>query len=178
MAVTTTGSFTLDCKATWLQRTVLNDGTSLVDSNSHDASVTAAYGAATDQCDTLWHDERTIAAGANDDLDLTSLTRAFANGTVASNFARVKLIHIDLYAGASGDKLVLDSSVTNGYLGPFNGSATSQLAIGPGSTDGPTVLSNMRDGFGLTTTSNKVLRVKNPGANPVTYTIAIFGTSA
>ena len=89
-----------------------------------------ASGTAADEADRIWSDQRTLAAGANDDLDLTALTHSLFGSTVTIDFARVKAILIVHTSTTSGEKLSLDSSVTNGFTGPFAGSATSQLEIG------------------------------------------------
>lgn len=179
MAATTTGSVSVECKTTLYQRTTLNDKSNIVDNCTIDPKTSAAYGTAVDQCDVTWHDLRTVAAGATDSLDLTNLPQQAQGGaTIYKNFARVKVIQIDYQNGVSGDKLVLDGSATNAYLGPFNGVATAQIAIGPGNPDGQFVTSNLRDGFGLTTATNKILSIKNPGANAITYAIGLAGTSA
>jgi hypothetical protein len=97
-------------------------------------------------------------------------------GSVLSiGFAKVKALLIVNAATTAGDKLRLDSSVANGFRTPFAGSAASLLEIGP---DSPLLLASKKDGWTVTAGTGDILRIHNPGANPVTYKIAIVGTSA
>jgi hypothetical protein len=49
-----------------------------------------ADGTAADQADKIWHDSRTLASGASDDLDLNALTNTIFGSTVTINMAKVK----------------------------------------------------------------------------------------
>jgi hypothetical protein len=40
------------------------------------------------------------------------------------------------------------------------------------------LLSNKKDGWTVTAGTGDILRIRNPGANPITYQVAIVGTSA
>lgn len=133
-----------------------------------------ASGTAADQADRLWSDERTVASGANDDLDLTALAHSIFGSSVSINFARVKAILIIHTSTTAGEKLNLDSSVTNGFTGPFAGSATSKLEIG---ADSASLVASKKDGW-ATASNNKVLRIHNAGALSATYQIVVLGTSA
>ena len=86
--------------------------------------------AAADQADTIWSDQRTVAAGTSDSLDLTNLTHTLFGSTLAIDLASVKAIFIVNTSTTSGDLLRLDSSVANGCTAPFGGSATSLVEIG------------------------------------------------
>jgi hypothetical protein len=132
-------------------------------------------GTAADQADKLWHDQRTVAAGANDDLDLTALVNTIFGSTVTMHLAKVKALLIVNLSTAAGDELRLDSSVANAFTAPFNGSATSQVEIG---ADSALLLSNKKDGWTVTAATGDILRVRNPGPNAITYQIALVGTSA
>jgi hypothetical protein len=135
---------------------------------------TLASGTAADEADRIWSDERTLAAGANDDLNLTALAHAVFGSTVSINLARVKAILIVHTSTTAGEKLQLDSSVVNGFTGPFAGSATSKLEIG---ADSAALLASKKDGW-ATASNNKVLRIHNAGSSPATYRIVVLGTSA
>lgn len=135
---------------------------------------TLASGTAADEADLIWSDQRTLAAGANDDLDLTALARALFGSTVTIDLARVKVILIVHTSTTAGEKLQLDSSVTNGFTGPFAGSATSKLEIG---ADSAALLASKKDGW-ATASNNKILRIHNAGALSATYKMVVLGTSA
>lgn len=165
---------TLKVSASWINRESL-DLASFSDQGEISYSKDIASGTGVDQCDRSWSDTRTLGSSSNDDLDLTALTSSVFGDSITTNFAKVKEIVIVVLSTTTGDKLKLDSSVTNAYLGPFDSSTTSKLVIGP---DSPCVLSNKKDGFGATSGTNKVLRINNPGATSVQYQIFISGTSA
>ena len=131
-------------------------------------------GAAADQADTIWSDQRTIAASAHDDLDLTNLTHTLFGSTLAIDLASVKAILLINTSTTAGDLLRLDSSVTNACTAPFGGSATSLVEIG---ADSSLLLSSKKDGWTVDS-SHKVLRVVNPSADSITYSIVILGTSS
>jgi hypothetical protein len=135
---------------------------------------TLSSGTAADQADRIWSDQRTLAAGANDDLDLTALAHSVFGSTVTIDLARVKAILIIHTSTTAGEKLWIDSSVANGFTGAFAGSATSKLEIG---ADSATLLASKKDGW-ATGSGNKVLRIHNAGANTAVYNIVVLGTSA
>lgn len=131
-------------------------------------------GTAADLADRIWSDERAVASGANDDLDLTALTHSLFGSTVSINFARVKAILIIHTSTTAGEKVNLDSSVTNGFTGPFAASATSKLEIG---ADSAALLASKKDGW-ATASNNKILRIHNGGSHTAMYRIVVLGTSA
>ena len=150
------------------------DLSSVTDQATIEFLKTIANGTSVDQADILWHDSRSVASGGNDDLDLTALTRSIFSNTVTTNFVKVKAILIIHTSTTTGEKLNLDSSVTNGFTGPFESSITSKASVG---ADSPLLLASLKDGW-ATGGSNKVLRVHNGGAASATYKIFILGTSA
>lgn len=140
------------------------------------SSGTIEDGVAVDTCDVRWYSgTRTILAGANDDLDLTALTKTIFGGTLTTTFAKVKAILIVNLSTTTGEVLVLRANVANAFLGPFDGITTVRLVIGP---DSPTLLASKKDGWAVTNGSADVLRINNPGATSISYKIAILGTSA
>lgn len=158
----------------WLFQDAI-DLTTIADSSKLEYARSLADGTAADQADKLWHDERTVAGGANDDLDLTALVNTVFGSTLTINLAKVKALLLVNTSTTAGDELRLDSAVANGFRSPFNGSATSQLEIG---ADSALLLSNKKDGWAVTGGTGDILRIHNPGANPITYRIAVIGTSA
>jgi hypothetical protein len=167
-------SVELKASLAWLFQDVI-DLTTISDSSKLDYSKSLADGVGDDQADKLWGDERTVAAGANDDLDLTALVNTIFGSAVTMSLAKVKALLIVNLATTAGDELRIDSSVANAWKAPFNGSATSQVEIGP---DSALLLSNKKDGWAVTAGTGDVLRIANPGANPITYRIVVVGTSS
>lgn len=165
---------TIRASINWTFREAL-DLSNVNDAATLEYSKDCADGTSADQCDKIWHDQRVITTGANDDLDLTALTNSIFGSTVTINFVKVKSILIVNTSTTAGDELKLDSSVTNGFLGPFNGSNTSKIEIGP---DSACLLSSKKDGWAVTAGTGDILRINNPNAGSVTYKIVIVGTSA
>lgn len=169
-------TLTADLKASlnWLNQETL-DLSTVNDSAKLDYSKSLANGTAVDLADRIWHDERTITTGANDDLDLTALARTLYGVSSPVALVKLKVLMIVVLSTVTGDKLKLDSSVTNGYVGPFDGSAASKVVVG---ADSPLILANKKDGFGAVSGTNKIIRITNPGATSVLYRIVLIGTSA
>src|SRR5688572_4302932 len=92
----------VDIKASlvWLFQDAI-DLTVVSDSSKLEYAESLADGTAADQADKLWHDQRTVAAGANDDLDLTALVNTIFGSTVTINLVKVKaLLIVNLSATA------------------------------------------------------------------------------
>jgi hypothetical protein len=166
-------SLTLQAAIRWANVSSL-DLSNVQDTSTLEYSEGIVNGTAVDQADKLWHDKRTITAGANDDLDLTALVNTIFGSTVTTSFAKVKGILIINTSTTTGDVLRIDTSVTHGFT-KITGSATGKIEVGP---DSAQLLANKKDGWAVTDSSNDVLRINNPGANPIDYEIVIFGTSA
>jgi hypothetical protein len=134
-----------------------------------------ADGLGADQADKVWHDARSVASGANDDLDLTALAVGLFGGSVTIAFAKVKALLIVNLSTTAGEELVLDGTAPNAFLGPLAGAA-GKIEIGP---DSALFLSSKKDGWTVTAGTGDVVRVRNPAsAAPVNYKIVIVGTSA
>jgi hypothetical protein len=133
---------------------------------------TLASGTAADEADRVWSDQRTLAAGSNDDLDLTALSHSIFGASLAINFARVKAILIVHTSTVSGEKLWIDPSVTNGFTGATAGT-TGKIEIG---ADSAVLLASKKDGW-ATGSSDKILRIHNAGAQTAIYNIVVLGTS-
>ena len=132
-------------------------------------------GSAADQADTIWSDQRTVAASGHDDLDLTNLTHTLFGSTLTIDLASVKAILLINTSTTSNDRLRLGfGPVANACTAPFGGSATSKVEIG---ADSALLLSSKKDGWTVDST-HKILRVVNPSADSITYSIVILGTSS
>lgn len=145
------------------------------DAASLEFNKSLADGTAVDTADKVWHDTRSITAGANDDLDMTALTHSIFGSTVTISFAKIKAILIVNNSTTSGDELRIDTSVAAALLTPFASSATTKVEIG---ADSALLLSSKKDGWAVTNTTADIIRIHNPNAGTVSYSIVIIGTSA
>lgn len=166
-------STTVMAEFSWSFREGLDLG-NVIDSAKLQFSKTLADGTAIDTADKIWHDTRSILTTANDDLDLTALTHSIFGSTVTINLAKVKGILIVNNDTDTGDELVIRADATNGFTGWCNGITTSRLWLGP---DSAWLWTSKKDGV-ATSGTDKVLRINNPNAGTVSYSIAIVGTSA
>lgn len=124
------------------------------------------------QADVIWSDTRTLAASANEDLDLAgTLAGAFGN----SVFVRVKALIVTADAGNTNNVVVGGAAATQ-WVGPF-GAATHTLAIQPG--NGFCITASGATGWAVGAGASDLLRIANSGAGtPVTYSIVVVGASA
>lgn len=130
-------------------------------------------GAAINQADRMFSDQRTIAASGTDDLDLTGTALQDALGGNLA-LARVKLIAVYAAAGNTNN-VVIGAAAANQFVGPF-GAATHMVALPPNGlfvATAPTAA-----GWAVTAGTGDLLRIANSGAGTsVTYDIVIFGSS-
>lgn len=129
-------------------------------------------GTANGQADILFHDVRTLAASASENLDLAGvLANAFGN-TVT--MAEVAALYIEADAANTND-VVFGPAASNGFLGPF-GDASDRLKIGPGKC---AFIPAPAAGWAVTAGTGDQLFVGNGGSGtPVTYTIILVGRTA
>ena len=124
------------------------------------------------QVDKKFTDKRTLAASANEDLDLAgSLVDAF--GAVIT-FAKIRALRIKA-AAENTNNVVVKPAAATGWLGPF-GAATHTLTLPPG---GELLLVAPVAGWSVGAGATDLLNVANSGAgSSVTYEIEILGASA
>ena len=138
-------------------------------------SVSYQNGVAAGQANKLFTDTRTIAASANDDLDLNGvLTDAFG-GSLA--LLRVKGLVVAAAAGNSND-VVVGGAASNPWLAPF-GAGTHTLKVKPGGV--LALFAGIADAtaWPVVAATGDILRIANGGAGtPVTYDIVIIGADA
>lgn len=129
-------------------------------------------GTGANQCDKEFHDERTLAAGTPEELDLAgALTNGFGE-TVT--FAKIKSIWIEFLTETAGYTLEVGGAALNAFATMF-GDATDKLVIGAG---GHFYNSSPIDGFAVTAATADLLKINNPNAGEITYKIILTGTSA
>lgn len=129
-------------------------------------------GTAAGLADRLFSDQRTLAASAGEDLDLSgALLDALGQPAV---FAKVRAIMVKAAAGNTNN-VVVGGAATNAFVGPF-GAAAHTIAVQPG---GAMVLVAPTNGWVVTAGTGDLLRIANGGAgSPVTYDLVVVGTSA
>ena len=142
-----------------------------------------ASGTGTNQVNQHFADERTVAAGANDNIDLYgSLVNAFGE---TINFTAVKAVVIQNvgaddgssgYSVQSGEDLLIGgaSSVGNAWATPFNANPDSKLTLVSG---GSFALTAPASGFSVTSGTGDILRVRNNGTKTIKYRIILEGVA-
>lgn len=129
-------------------------------------------GTATGKADVAWGKTATLAASANEDLDLAgSLSGALGGSAV---FAKVKSIMVTADEGNTNNVVVGGAAATQ-FVGGF-GAATHTFAVPPGGTF---MVAAPAAGWTVAAGSTDFLRIANSGAGTaVTYKILVTGTSA
>jgi hypothetical protein len=133
------------------------------------ADIALTDGSGSGQASKVYSATRTVAASANDDLDLAGgLTDPFG---VSLTFATVKAIVIRSDQ-ANTTNLTVSPAATNGFLGPFGAAAhTAQLRPG-----GALVFAAPQTGWTVTASTGDLLRIANAAGASATYSIEIIGT--
>ena len=132
-----------------------------------------ASGTGANQADRLFTDTRTLAASANEDLDLAGvLLDAFGS---AITFVRIKALLVKAASGNTNNVKVKPAAA-NGWLGPFNAAADT-VSVKPGGT--ALFVAPDATAWPVTAATADLLNIANSGAgSSVTYDIVIVGASA
>ena len=136
------------------------------------ADISILSGAVDGKADLLFSDQRTLAADANEDLDL-------AGGLLdplGATLTFVDVVAILLRAAAANANLVnMKPATVSGFLGPF-GDASDVVSVQPG---GVALFVAPNAGWPVTAGTGDLLNIANGGSvTPVTYDIIIVGRSA
>jgi hypothetical protein len=160
----------------WLFVEALDLG-SVADNSRLEYARSLADGTAVDQADRLWHDQRTLAGSASENLDLTNLTNTLFGSTVTVNFAKVKALLIINLATTAGEDLLVGGAGAGGnaWSAPFDADADAKIAV---PADSMLLLVNKKNGWTVTNGSSDILKIANASGASVSYKIAIVGTSA
>jgi hypothetical protein len=129
------------------------------------------------QADLIFADERTVATGANDDLDLAGVL-ANALGGVLANVEIVAILLINKSkAGPANTTNLTIGGGTNPFIGFLGGTVP---VIGPIRPGGVVLLACPADvGIGAVVAgTGDILRITNSAGASNTYQIAILGRSA
>lgn len=136
------------------------------------AEIQLLIGTTASKADKAFADTRTLAASANEDLDLAgSLLDPFG---ATLTFVKVKGIYVKAASGNT-NSVKLKPAASNGFTGPFNAAADTVI-LPPG---GFVVLAAPVSGWTVTAgTGDKINLANSAGSTSVTYDIVIIGTSA
>ena len=122
--------------------------------------------------DMAWHDQRTVAASGNEDLDLAGVLTGPLGGTLT--FARIKGL-IFKAADANVNNVQVTRPAANGV--PWLLAAGDGIALAPGEVFA--WLSPTATGKAVTAGTADLINVANSGAGTgVTYDVIIIGASA
>lgn len=174
--MTTSLSTTVKLVLSWIHKNALDLG-EVKDANSLVLEDTLADGIALDEADAIWHDRRTLAAGANDDLDLAgALADAFGK---TLTFARIKAIAIQNRTATAGVNLEIgggDDGAGNNAFASWLGDASDKLQVGP---EGGLLLWNPSlAAYAVTAGTGDILRIHNAsGSDSAEYDIVLVGAS-
>jgi hypothetical protein len=137
-------------------------------------SVALTNGVLAGQADLIFHDTRTIAPSANDDLDLAGVLLDPLCTTLS--FLRVKALIIGA-AAANTNNVVIGAAAANPWVGLFN--ATGTVTLKPGGVQA--YFAGQADAIASTVVAatGDILRVTNGAAGTsVNYDIIVIGASA
>jgi hypothetical protein len=173
-----TDTLAVDIKAqlSWLHEDVLPLST-ITDAAKLSYSRGLADGVEEGQADVLWHDQRTLAASAAEDLDLAALDSTAFGSPVAVGFAKVKaLMVINLATVAGEDLLVGGAGAGNdAWSAPLDGDADAKIVV---PADSALLLVNRMSGWDVESGVSQFLRIASAGAGSIDYKIAIVGASS
>jgi hypothetical protein len=126
-------------------------------------------GTGNNQCDKIFHDERTLSGGFTDDLDLSGVLVGKLSSTPIS-FAKVKLI---LVVNKSATLTLAVGGAASAQFAPLFGAVADFYNILP---SGASFLVAPLAGYAVTNTSADLLRVASSAG--ATYDIVLAGSTA
>ncbi len=132
-------------------------------------------GTAAGQVDRIFHDTRTLAASATEDLDLAGVLVDAFGATLT--FARIKGLIVAAASGNTNNVIVGGASATQ--FASWVGAATHTVNVRPGAV--LALLAGSADATGYVTAagSSDLLKIANSaGTSSVTYDIVLLGCSA
>ena len=132
-------------------------------------AVSLASGTGAGQANRSFHDMRTLASGASEELDLTTLTDAFGDAVV---MARLKVLYVRDLSGSDG---LLIGGATAGALGLFADSG-DVLKLPPQGI----LLVTAPDASGIVVGTSNKLKFQHAGqtGGALQYEIVMLGASA
>lgn len=164
----------LSLAASALQTTTLDLGTAQAQL-AKSYTVDLANGTAAGQADRIFHDTRTLAASATEDIDLAGVLLDGLGSTLT--FARIKGLIIAAAAGNTNNVIVGGASATQ--FVSWVGAATHTVTVRPGAV--LALFAGAADATGYVTAagSTDLLKIANSAAGTsVTYDLVVIGCSA
>lgn len=157
-----------------IRNTKASDLSSAADDLTKRYGVHLESGSGAGKADRVFADTRTLAASANETLDLSgALTDAYGATT---SFARVKFILIAA-SSSNANNVVVGANASNDFVGLLNAAGT--ITLRPGMWFAATAGLADATGMAVTATTGDLIKIANSGAGtPVTYDIIIVGNSA
>ena len=148
-----------------------NDLSSVNDKLSFTAGANFADGTAADQANTLWSDTRTLADGANEELDIH-------DGTISNNFGNpltlTKLKGLYIRNNSADANLLIGGGATT-PIGIFSDAANDKLKLPP-EGENLFIAPNV-DGVDVTTNSHIKIAHDGTGTATLTYDIIVIGVA-
>ncbi len=157
----------------WLHQDV-PDVSTIIDGARLEYHVALPDGAGADEADRIWHDERTLAAGDSEELDLSALPMMLFGDSLSVAMAKVKALLLINLATDAGDGLLIGDATSHAWQGPL--AAAGDKLLVP--ADSCLLLVNKKNGWTVLAGSADRLKIANAGANEISYKIAIVGASA
>ncbi len=144
------------------------------DSASVRTSTTLSTGGTNFFADEIWYDERSLASGSNDLLDLLGLNQTRLGGNRTVQFAQVKVLFVvNLNSGSGDDLEVGPAGAANAWTSPFGGISSAKVVVGP---QAYLNMCNPSTGWNVST-GNQILVINNSGPNTISYRIVLIGVS-
>lgn len=137
------------------------------------AAFTLADGSGANQANRIWHDRRTLAASATEDLDLAGVLTDPFGATIS--FARIRAMLIKA-AAANANNLIVGNASANGFIS-WVGGATHTVTVRPGGL--LLLVAPDATAYAVTAATADLLKVANSaGGTSVTYDVVLLGSSA
>ena len=138
-------------------------------------AVNLPHGDAAGEVNALWHSEITLAAAAQQNLDLTSLAMTMFGDTISVALSAVKALLIVNTATDVGDELLIGGAGSGGdaWAGPWNDDQDAKQVV---PADSAALWTHRLGGWPVGGSTN-VLRIKNNGSGSITARIVIAGVA-
>lgn len=124
------------------------------------------------ECNQLFHDKRSLAPGASEDINLLAVTVALFGGTITFGFDTVKALLFINNATTAGENFLIGGQGSNAWSGPFNDNDSAQLLVPAG---GHLILCNPSLAGWDVGAGAYALRITNNGTTTNNYDIAVAG---
>jgi hypothetical protein len=167
MADTVTDTLTgsLRTSLSWL-RTDAQEVGSVVNRRTQSATYNIVDGDGPGEADLVFADQRTIPANTVESFDLLALEQQALGVTVPFVFRQLRVIRLVNESTTAGRRLLVG-------VDPGRPTAVYAAEVGPGSE---WIAVNQTDAWEVTA-DNSIVRIANPNAAAVTYSLYLIGTS-